>query len=264
MTCDMKIFIFGFGTMGRAIVQALDHNSKGLQVFVHDRSKKTIRHYKNLKLKEDNALKNLSNSDVVLIAVKPQDLSSLAQETKRRISKNCIILSIAAGVGMQKLAQLFNHRKIVRIMPNLGLSVGYGIAVWKAQGLSGGELKKIKGFLNQMTENFEVKNESLIDAATAVSGSGPAYFFYLANALTKAALALKLNQVQTRKLVSKTLYSAAFLQTEQSYEELINRVKSKKGTTEVALQVLHKHHADQIIQSAVKAAFKRAKELAHV
>lgn len=260
----MKIFIFGFGTMGRAIAQALDKNFQGLQVFVYDRSKKAVGHYKNLNVKADNSLKNLSSSDVVLVAIKPQDLSFLAQEINGKINKNSIILSIAAGMGMQKLAQLFNHRKIVRIMPNLGLSVGHGIAVWKTQGLSGRELKKIKGLLNQMTENFEVKKESLIDAATAISGSGPAYFFYLADALTKAALALKLNQVQARKLVSKTLYSAAFLQTEQSYEELINRVKSKKGTTEAALLVLQKNHTDQIIQSAVKAALKRAKELARV
>lgn len=250
--------------MGQAVVQALNRKKNNLQVFVNDRRKKLTRRYNNLRVKGDRYYKHLPKSEIVLIAVKPQDIAGLANQIKGLITSNSIIVSIAAGVTVAKLSRLFRHQKIIRMMPNLGLSVGQGIAVWKAKGLSGREFRKAKLFINQITENFEVGNESLIDAATAISGSGPAYFFYLADALTNAALDLKLTESQARKLVGKTMYAAAFLQADQPYTNLINKIKSRKGTTEAALKVLNRNHAEKIIKSAVKAAFKRSRELSYV
>lgn len=147
------------------------------------------------------------------------------------------------------------------MMPNLGLSVGEGIAVWKGAGLSGGELGKVKNFINKITENFEVKNEDTINKATAISGSGPAYFFLLADSLVQACAKLGLKNEQSRKLVQKTLSASAILGKEGNYYMLIKKVKSKGGTTEAALNVFQKKNFNIIVKDAVNAAYKRAGEL---
>src|SRR5205085_226776 len=99
---------------------------------------------------------------------------------------------------------------------------------WKSAGLDNKGKSAAKKLLDQITENFEVKNESEIDAVTAISGSGPAYFFYLAQAMYQGALDIGLNEVTSRKLVEKTFAASAVLQDNRDYKELINQVRSKK------------------------------------
>jgi pyrroline-5-carboxylate reductase len=211
----------------------------------------------------DAGFKNLDKADYVIVAVKPQDIPALANDIGKKINSSAILVSIAAGVKINKLQKLFGIKKVVRVMPNLGLLVGQGIAAWRSMGLTKREKQKVKKLLNQLTSNFEVKKESDIDAVTAISGSGPAYFFYLAQALQKTAINLGLSLNMARKLVEKTFLAAAILQRGKNYQELIKQVTSKKGTTEAALKVLNKNHMDQIIEQAVKVAQKRAKELSH-
>jgi pyrroline-5-carboxylate reductase len=188
-------------------------------------------------------------------------MAELAEQIRGKISKRGILISIAAGVPIKKLAKLFYHQKIVRVMPNLGLSVGQGIAVYKIAGLTQAEKAKMANLLSEFTENFEVENEDLIDAATAISGSGPAYFFFLADNLIKAAVQMGFNKAQARLLVEKTMTASAMLQENQTYEDLIKKISSKKGTTEAALKTFNKKRAPEIIKSAVRAAFLRAREL---
>jgi pyrroline-5-carboxylate reductase len=166
-----------------------------------------------------------------------------------------------AGTSIKKLADISGHKKIIRMMPNLGLSVGEGIAAWKGVGLSSGELKKAQNFINKITENFEVKNEDTINKVTAISASGPAYFFLLADSLMNACRKLGLKKSESEKLVQKTLSASAILGKEANYTELIKRVKSKGGTTEAALKVFQKKNFNGIVSEAVNSAYKRAKEL---
>ena len=148
-------------------------------------------------------------------------------------------------------------------MPNLGLSVNQGIAAWIAMGLSNVEKKKAKKLVSLFSENFEVKKESIIDSVTAISGSGPAYFFVFARGLELAAKALGFSKVESRILVSKTFLGAAALQKNQDYNKLISHVASKKGTTEQAIKSFSNNSLDKIILQAVKAAQKRAREISH-
>ncbi len=245
--------------MGQAIARALVKNKSLAKIFISDR--------RPFKLSEgirpDRAFNNLASAGFVMLAVKPQDLAVLAEEIKGKLNPKSLLVSIAAGVTIKKLRKLFAVKKMVRVMPNLGLSVGQGIAGWTSAGLNNIEKQKVKNFLSLFTENFEVKKESDIDAVTAISGSGPAYFFYLAQALQNAAVNLGFPPTLARKLVKKTLLAAGTLQRGKNYQELIKQVASKKGTTEAALKVLNKNHIDQIINQAVKAAQKRAKELSN-
>ena len=166
-----------------------------------------------------------------------------------------------AGFSIKKLLKFSGHKKIIRMMPNLGLSMGMGIAVWKKVGLSPSEVKKAKNFITKMTENFEVKNEDTINKVTAISGSGPAYFFLLADYLIKASENLGLTKTESQKLVKKTFLASAMLGKDSNYSNLLKEVASRDGATEAALKIFNDKNFDKIVLKAVSAAYKKAKEL---
>jgi len=195
------------------------------------------------------------------LSVKPQDAKEAIGEIRNYLNKKTIIISIMAGISIEELMHLSGHKKIVRMMPNLGLSVGCGIAAWKASGISEIEKKKVKSFLNKITENFEVKNEDTINKVTAISGSGPAYFFLLADCLIKACNGLGLSKNESKQLVEKTFSASAILGKEWDYSSLIKKVASRGGTTEAALNVFQKENFDVVVLKAVQSAYKRAQEL---
>jgi len=258
----MKIFLIGFGHMGQAIAQALRGASSRYEISASSRDTASLdKNAPSVSVTPDNAYTGLKNADVVILAVKPQDLAAVAKETKDAISERAVLVSVAAGVTIAKIKEFFAHDKIVRVMPNIGLSVGQGISAWKSSGLSSDDAKKARKFLDDLSENFEVGGEELIDTVTAISGSGPAYFFLFAEALEKSAKALGLGEKDARALVEKTLAASASLQKGKSYKELVSAVASKGGTTEAALRVFEKNGLSRIVEEATKAAFNRAQEL---
>jgi len=244
--------------MGQAIATAIFKKAE-VVVFDHDSGLKKIAQKRGLQWLGNFSF--INGADVVLVAVKPKDIAELSEKISGFLNKKTILISIAAGTSIKHLSSVFSHSKIVRVMPNLSLTVGQGIAAWKSAGLPFADKKSVKRFLDLWTENFEVSEEEIIDKVTAISGSGPAYFFLLAWSLQQAAINLGFNQKQSRLLVEKTFSGAALLQSGQEYEALIKKVMSKKGTTEAAFGVLKKYHFDKIVKEAATAAYKRAKEI---
>ena len=241
------VTIIGYGVMGKAIAKTLSKDSS-IKIFAVDVEKKDI--------------SGIKKSDFIILAVKPQNApEAIKQFRNYGINKKTILISIMAGVTIKKLLHLSGHKKIVRMMPNLGLSVGAGIAAWKKVGLSKMESKKVKNFINKITENFEVKNEDIINKVTAISGSGPAYFFLLADCLIKASKNLGLTENESRKLVEKTFLASAVLGKDSDYTLLLRKIASKGGTTEKALKVFKNKNFEKIVLKAVQSAYKRAKEL---
>ncbi len=243
--------------MGQAFKAFLTSNLKHWQIFVIDR-----------KLKRDSkiALTQFSTSDFVILAVKPQDLAEVASQISGRIGRDSILVSVAAGITITKLAHLFLHKKIVRCMPNMAITYGQGIMAWSARGLSSKEKAKVRILFKAVANNFEVAEEELIDVVTAISGSGPAYFFLLCDSLRQTAISLGLNHQQADLLVAKTFFGAAAIKqgnSKASYQELIKKIASKKGTTEAALKYFSKHNFARTVQNAVRAAFNRAREINH-
>ncbi len=258
----MATYIIGTGVMGSAIAKVLA--KKGEKVFVYDKNFTKVKSLaKNKNIFVDISFKNLPKADFVILAVKPYHLAEVASDIVGKIKPSAIIVSIVAGIKIAKVQKLFNHKKVLRLMPNLGLSVNEGIAIWKFAGLSDVEKNDAKKMLNLLTENFETKDEKQIDAFTAIAGSGPAYFLFFARALQKAAKNLGFDQAKARLLVEKTFLGAAALQQNGSYDELITQVASKKGTTEAALKVFGQAGLNQIIFKAVKTAQKRAIEISN-
>ena len=241
------VTIIGYGVMVKAIAKTLSKDSS-IKIFAVDVEKKDI--------------SGIKKSDFIILAVKPQNApEAIKQFRNYGINKKTILISIMAGVQIKKLLHLSGHKKIVRMMPNLGLSVGAGIAAWKKVGLSKMESKKVKNFINKITENFEVKNEDIINKVTAISGSGPAYFFLLADCLIKASKNLGLTENESRKLVEKTFLASAVLGKDSDYTLLLRKIASKGGTTEKALKVFKNKNFEKIVLKAVQSAYKRAKEL---
>ena len=250
-----NITIIGFGTMGKAIAKTLLKNTRqnkisGIKIFTIDKDKKNV--------------SGIEKSDFIILATKPQDANKEIIDVKKHdLNKKTILISIMAGFSIKKIMQLSGHKKIVRMMPNLGLSIGEGIAVWKKVNLSNSETKKVKKFLNKITENFEVKDEETIDKITAISGSGPAYFLLLADYLIKASKSLGLTEKEARKLVEKTFSASAILGKDSNYSALIKKIASKGGTTEAALKTFKDNNFDKIDSKAVLSAYKRARQLSH-
>ncbi len=253
ITNNMKtqITIIGFGIMGKAIAQSLLSYNSIIKIFIVDRNNSNF----------DITQKNIEKSDFIILAVKPQDAKEAIQKFKFYFKKHTILISIMAGVSIKKIAFLSGHKKILRMMPNLGLTIGEGIAAWKGSGLSKVEIKKSKDLINKITDNFEVKNEDEINKITAISGSGPAYFFLLADSLIKVCESFGFTKAESLKLVEKTFSASAILGKEDNYSALIKKVASKKGTTEAALKVFKKENFNKIILKAVHAAYKRANEI---
>lgn len=254
------IYIIGTGVMGSAIAKSLAE--QGQRVFVYNKTYAKARKLtKGLKITADKNLEHLRQADYVILAVKPYQLADLNIEAT--LKPSAILVSIAAGVKIGTIQRLFAHKKVIRLMPNLGLSVGLGVAAWMASDLSAKEKIAAKKVLDKISQNFEVKTESQIDAVTAISGSGPAYFFYFAQGLEQAAINLGFNPKQAREIIEKTFLASAVLQRGSDYGDLIKRVASKKGTTEQALKVLGKNNLHKLIFKAVKAAQKRAREISN-
>ncbi|KKU22440.1 MAG: Pyrroline-5-carboxylate reductase [Candidatus Nomurabacteria bacterium GW2011_GWA1_46_11] len=244
-----KVVIIGYGTMGKAMARALKR-SGGASIFAVGRN-----------TSENRAAAEIRKSDFTIIAVKPQSAKEAIERVKNHLDKNTVLVSIMAGVSLKKIAIMSGHKKIIRMMPNLGLSVGEGIAVWKSAGLNRAESARVGKFINKITDNFEVKNEDAINRATAVSGSGPAYFFLLADSMLAAAKSLGFSAEESRRLVGKTFKAAAALGEHGNYSELIKKVASKGGTTEAALRTFKQKGFEKMVSSAVRYAYQRAKQL---
>jgi len=200
----------------------------------------------------------------VVLAVKPQALGDLAPELGAHLTGRHVVISIMAGVRLAKLTEALGAHvtRLVRVMPNTPMMVGQGMsAIAAAPSARPGDDKLAMQLLSAGGEAVRV-DESMMDAVTAVSGSGPAYVFYLAEAMQNAAEELGLGE-QAPTLVAQTLVGAAQLlaESEHSAAELRKRVTSPGGTTEAALKHMDEQQMERIIIEAVKAAAKRSEEL---
>lgn len=207
---------------------------------------------------------HLSTAEVVILAVKPQDFGAIAPLVKNALNGEQLVLSIMAGVTMEKIATLLSHNFVVRAMPNTPAQVGMGVTAYVASPeTSLTHIRKVEKLLSTTGREILVDDEALLDAVTAISGSGPAYFFYFLKAMIEAGREMGLDEAMAALLVKQTMLGSYHLMNnaEKSLDELIASVKSKGGTTEAALNKFDEHSMANIVKEALGAAQKRAKEL---
>lgn len=206
----------------------------------------------------------ISEADLIILAVKPQDTKKVFATIKPYIDSQQVILSIMAGIRLRTIVEALSCPKVVRAMPNLPAQIGLGMTVYTSSpDVTRIELIIVQNLLNATGKAVYVEDEEKIDAATAVSGSGPAYVFYFMQYLIKSAVAFGFSQAEAELLSYQTFRGAIDLynKSEYSCEEWINKVASKGGTTEAALLEMDTHNLGIIFQNAVFAAKNRAEDL---
>jgi len=217
----------------------------------------------------DNA-EAIQGADVVVLAVKPQILREVAQELSPHLRKTTqapLFISIAAGIRMAHLYAWLGGSPlpVVRVMPNTPALVRCGAsALFAGEHVSVQQRELAENILRAVGLTMWMEEESLMDAVTALSGSGPAYFFLVMEALEKAGTQLGLTANEARLLTLQTAFGAAkmALESQDDAATLRARVTSKGGTTEQALRILQDSGLETIFRQALEAAHRRSLELA--
>ena len=210
-------------------------------------------------------LEAAARCDIVIFAVKPQNINEVLGEISF-YGKGRLYISIAAGIKTRRIEKALariRRPRVIRVMPNTPALVGEGIsAICKGRYATAKDLKAADEIFSSVGETVNI-NERHFDVVTAISGSGPAYFFYLKEALMEAAVRLGMDRATAKRLVSKTALGAARLLIELGHEPHIlrQRVTSKGGTTERAIKVFDRAGIKKTIEKAVIAAARRSKEL---
>jgi pyrroline-5-carboxylate reductase len=202
---------------------------------------------------------------VIVVAVKPQVIADVLPGLRPMIGRDSIVLSIAAGATLANLKAGLGDAAIVRSIPNTPAQVGRGVTAAIANARAGRAARKLVGeLLEAVGDVVWVEKEALIDAATAVSGSGPAYVFHMVEALAAAGVAAGFDKDSATRLARGTVVGAAELlhQSDLSAETLRQNVTSPKGTTAAALKILMgRSGLTPLMKKAVAAARKRSREL---
>jgi len=266
---DMVGFI-GAGNMAEALIKGVINAGvcKPKHIFISD-----IRSDRLASLTRQYGVQAIANSaalagqvDVLVLSVKPQNMTEALQAIKGTVKHGTLIISIAAGIRVAKIAGALGDMPIVRVMPNTPALIGEGASALFANSKARPMMDRAMKIFSAVGRTVIVDNEDLIDAVTAVSGSGPACFFLLMEEMIKAGHDLGLPPEIAKILVLQTAKGAGVLATErdqhgESPSELRRKVTSPGGTTEAALKVFAAREFGQIIEQALRAARDRSKEL---
>ncbi len=206
----------------------------------------------------------VAEADLVILAVKPQDAGRLFSDIREWTDPSQVFLSIMAGIRLDTIAAALGVTKIIRAMPNLPAQIGAGVTAFTSTDpVTRIELVMVQNLLNTTGKTLYVEREDMIDAATAISGSGPAYVYYFMHAMIEAARQMGFSDSEAELLVGQTFTGAVGLynHSDLSCQAWIGKVASKGGTTEAALQVFREAALHEDIVSGARAALLRAHEL---
>ncbi|NQU98513.1 pyrroline-5-carboxylate reductase [Candidatus Woesearchaeota archaeon] len=257
-----KLGFIGSGKMAYALIQSMKSLSDN--IISSDRSNERLEYVKDnagIQITTDN-IEVVKNSDVIFICVKPQDVKVVLEEIKEDIG-NKLIISIAGGIKLDFIESILVGKKVIRVMPNTPCLVGEmaaGYAVGK--NVTEEDIELADKLLNSAGKAFLLEEKDL-DAVTALSGSGPAFFAQYIVSMVDAAVEEGLDRKTAIKLACKTALGTGklLLETNTSPEELIKMVSSPGGTTVAGLKVYKEENANEILKKVIKAAATRSREL---
>ena len=262
-----RIGVIGAGVMGEALIAALI--SSGIApssiTITEKRDSRAAELMDKYQVKSAGLKENVEVAQVLLFVVKPQDMPATLQEVSQWISNSTLVISFAAGKRIDFLVSILGSEiPIIRVMPNTPALVGEGMhAISTGLGVSLSQLNFVRDFLSASGQVVEVE-ESLQDAVTAVSGSGPAYFFAFIEAMVSAGVELGLSQDVATQLSVQTMVGAAKLlaTSGKTAQTLRENVTSPNGTTAAALAAFSSADLTGIVSKAMTAARDRSRELA--
>ena len=264
----MKVLVIGAGNMGLTYAEGMASSpliSKH-KLRIYDTDPKKLETLRSQGLFDVyHSLEDcLPKSDIIFVAVKPYHSEGLFKEMKPMLNKQHLIVSLMAGVTINTIQTQLDTKKIVRTMPNLPAQVGKGVTSYtESPDVSRVELILVRNLLDTTGTSIHVDTENFIDASTGISGSGPAYVFYFMQSMLEAALKMGFSDYDSKILVSNTFEGAIelFNQNDISPKSWINKVASKGGTTQAAIDSMDDNNIKELIKDAAYAAFDRAVEL---
>ncbi len=265
------IGIIGAGNIAHCLINGLFNTpDRDLKIIVSNPQQEALDNLKknfcNIAVTTDNCAV-VNTVDVVILAVKPPIVSLVAKEVATIAQqKKPLFLSVAAGIPTAAIASWLGYpAAIVRCMPNTAAFVQASASgLYANNHVSSSQKTSTEEIIAALGRGFWVDDEQLIDAITAISGSGPAYFFLLMEAIENAALSLGLDKNLAQQLIAQTAVGAASLASSSSFtsKQLREHVTSPGGTTEAALTVFHAHDFYQTVTAAITAAKNKATEIA--
>ena len=270
-TKSPTIGFIGGGNMARSLIGGLvangyDHNCICVSDPSADAKNFIAQHYR-VNISETNQ-QVVAASDTVVLAVKPQVVPKVLSDLSDSLqSKQPLLISIAAGIRLSDLEhQIGGSLAISRVMPNTPALIQKGVsALYANSRVSDAQKSQVQTILSAVGKTVWLPNEDLLDAVTAISGSGPAYFFYLIESMEKAALELGLDSDTAHTLATETAVGAALLAaaSDQCPATLRRQVTSPGGVTEAAIKVLETEDVGTSIVSAIRAGTQRSVEMSN-
>ncbi|WP_419865586.1 pyrroline-5-carboxylate reductase [Fictibacillus phosphorivorans] len=264
-----KMAFIGAGAMAEAIMEGLIKTKKWRADLITIKNRHNTERVAKLKDKygvmpASTIQEAVENADIIILAVKPKDAYNAVESIKPFVQKHQLIISVMAGIASEILTEWTDQENpVIRAMPNTSASIGYS-----ATALSAGKYAT-QAHIEKALELFETIGtvtlvpEEKLHIVTGLSGSGPAYVYYIAEAMQKAAEELNLSREEAKTLISQTLLGASLMlkETTESPIELRRKVTSPGGTTEAGIGKLDQYHVQDAFLACIKKAVKRSEEL---
>lgn len=264
----MKILIIGGGSMGMTYAKSFlsSHivDASGMMILEKSTENAIQLRKNNIGIVYSEPGDYIKNADLIILAVKPQDIPLLFDTIKEYLDDQQVMLSIMAGVKMGTICNGLGVKKVIRAMPNLATQIGKSMTVFTSTNdVTRIELVMVQNLINTTGKSIYTSDEKMIDAATAISGSGPAYVLYFINSMIQTAIEMGFSPSEAELLVVQTFRGTTdlFKQSTLSANEWIKKVASKGGTTEAALKSFDLSELNLNIKKGAKSALLRAIEL---
>lgn len=259
--------VIGVGNMGSALVRGIINqgiiNEKSIIICDIDNNKVNIL-CKELGVTDGIDAKNVANlSDLIILASKPQNITSLLEKISNEINASQTVMSIAAGITTSSIEEFLPEIPIIRVMPNLPALIGQGMSIFcRGSYVNDIDVDRVITVLDAIGICSE-SSEELMDSVTALSGTGPAYVFHTIEVMIESGIEMGMTKEMAEELVLQTVYGSALLamKSKLSPTELRKEVTSKGGTTDAAITHLANNDYTKIVIDAILAARNRSKEL---
>jgi len=260
----VKVAIVGAGVMGEGLINSLiKAGANSNDIVIKDKHSERVQELKELYGVNSG---NIGDANAILLAVKPQDFEVCIEDLKVEIQSSILFVSIMAGIRCSRIEKAIGkHARVIRVMPNTPLLLGEGMSVIAQGETSSKEDLEWVDKLFSSSGKTLVVDEKLMDAVTAVSGSGPAYLYGFVEAMIQSAVKMGLTGQDAKLLVNQTLVGATKMIQESGRDAatLRKEVTSPNGTTAAALNSFDASGWEEIVYKAMKAAMDRSRELSN-
>lgn len=265
---DKTIAFIGSGVMGEAMIKGLLKTGlvTGDQIIAADIHETRVHQLVDLyKLQgTTHNLEAAEKADILVLSIKPQVSGKILHELRGKADHCSLVLSIAAGVRIDTIAEGLLNGRVVRVMPNTPGQIGMGISVWTAaDAVDAAGREQARALLCAMGEELYVDDENYLDMATALNGTGPTYVFMMMEALIDAGVQMGISRREAEHLVLQTMRGSVeyAIQSGLHPAQLRNQVTSPGGTSAAAIYEMEKGGLRTVIADAVLAAYRRSREL---